>query len=126
MGIFVHIARLLAWILRIGSHLTRVLRTFRATTFGKWLWFHLFLYMGGLIGKMLWLLGVTLVANQFATPVFTGLIAGSLMGLPSEWVSFIGLTKLDQGITIILSAVAIRTVDQIRVQRRRDAWQQPL
>lgn len=119
-------ARLLQLLGGLTRGFAALLRWFRGTKFGAWIWFHLFLYMGGLIGKMLWLLGITLVANEFATPVFTGLIAGQLMGLPSEWVSFIGLTKLDQGITIILSAVAIRMIDQVRVQRRRDAWQTPL
>lgn len=123
LGVLAQIARLVA---AIGRALAAALRWFRGTKFGAWIWFHLFLYLGGLIGKILWLLGITLVANEFATPVFTSLIAGSLMGLPSEWVSFIGLTKLDQGITIVLSAVAIRMVDQVRVKRRRDAWQTPL
>lgn len=123
MPVFALLVKGIAWVIRLGS---TALRLFRGTQFGKWIWFHLFMYAGGLVGKLLWLLGITLVANEFATPVFTSLIAGNLMGLPSEWVSFIGLTKLDQGITIILSAVAIRMLDQVRIKRRRDAWQTPL
>lgn len=121
---------LLLWVVRFAGVITRalgaLLRMFKATRFGQWIWFYLFFYLSGLIGKILWLLGITLVANQFATPYFTGIIAGQMLGMPAEWVSFVGLLKLDQAITVMLSAVAIRMLDQVKIQRRRDAWQAPL
>lgn len=121
---------LLLWVARFAGAITRglgaLLKLFKGTRFGQWLWFYLFFYLSGLIGKILWLLGITLVANQFATPYFTSTIAGYLLGMPAEWVAFVGLVKLDQAITVILSAVAIRMLDQVKVQRRRDAWQTPL
>lgn len=110
----------------IGSGIASLVRGLKASKWGAWLMFSLFTFMGGLIGRLMQLLGITLVANTFATPVFRDLVVGKLLGLPPVWLGFIGLTKVDQAITIILSAVAIRVVDQVRVKRRRDEWQTPL
>lgn len=123
----------LPWLARIGTMLggitrglSAVLRSFKATRFGKWIWFGLFTYMGGVIGRMFQYAGVALVATEFAAPVLTDVVAGHLLGLPPDWVQFIGVTKLDQCITIVLSAVAVRVVDQVQLRRNRDRWQAPL
>lgn len=123
----------LPWLARIGLQVASLgrgmrglLGAFRATRMGKAIWFGLFLYAGGLIGRILQFIGVTLVANEFVTPHLTGLVAGYILGLPPEWVQFIGLTKADQAMTVVFSALVIRTVDQVQVRRRRESWQTPL
>lgn len=110
----------------IARGVTGLLRAIKATRMGRAIWFGLFIYMGGVIGRLLQLVGVTIVANEFATPHLTTLVAGHLLGLPSEWVQFIGLTKADQAMTIVFSALVIRTIDQVSVRRRRESWQTPL
>lgn len=120
------LGKLLLLVAGIGRGLTWLITAFRATRLGKAIWFGLFFYMGGLIGRLFQLAGVTLVANEFVTPHLTNLVAGHILGLPTEWVQFIGLTKADQAMTIVFSALVIRTVDQVQVRRRRESWQTPL
>lgn len=120
------VGKLLLSVAGIGRGVAWLIGAFRASRLGKAIWFGLFFYMGGVVGRLLQLAGVTLVANEFVTPHLTDLVAGRLLGLPPEWVQFIGLTKADQAMTIVFSALVIRTVDQVQVRRRRDSWQTPL
>jgi hypothetical protein len=120
------VGKLLLSVAGIGRGIAALLGAIRATRIGRAIWFGLFVYMGGVIGRMFQLAGVTLVANEFVTPHLTDLVAGRILGLPAEWVQFIGLTKVDQAITIVLSAVAIRTIDQVQIKRHRESWQTPL
>lgn len=120
------IGKLLLGVAGIGRGVAWLVGAFRATRIGKAIWFGLFMYMGGIIGRFFQLAGVTLVANEFVTPHLTSLVAGHIFGLPTEWVQFISLTKADQAMTVVFSALVIRTVDQVQVRRRRESWQTPL
>lgn len=120
------LGRILELIRAIGALIARGFTWIKATTWGQWLIFYLLQYMGGIIGKVLLLLGVTLVVNRWVTPELTPLIANHMLGLPPEWVDLLSLTKIDEAITIVISAIGIGTADRVMVMRRRNAWQQPL
>lgn len=120
------LGRILELVRGIGALIARGFTWIKATTWGQWLIFYLLSFLGGIIGKAFLLLGVTLVVNRFVTPELTPMIANHLLGLPPEWVDLLALTKVDQGITVVLSAIAIGTADRVMVMRKRNAWQQPL
>lgn len=117
---------ILGWIRGIGLLVSRGFTWIKATTWGQWLFFYLLTFMGGIIGRMLSLLGVTLVVNRFLTPSLMPFIANNLLSLPTEWIQFLALTKIDQGITVIMSAMAIAVADKVSVRARRNSWQTPL
>jgi len=110
----------------IGALLLRLFSVLRASKWGQWFTFYLLTYMGGVLGRILLLLGVTLVVNEWLTPEITPLIAQHFLNLPPVWIQLVALTKLDKALTIIISAMAIAVADKVSVQRRRNAWQTPL
>jgi hypothetical protein len=117
---------ILGWVRGIGLLVSRGYSWIKATTWGKWVFFYLLTYMGGIIGRMLTMVGVSLVINQFLTPSLTPFIAGNLLSLPTEWIQLLALTKIDQAITVVMSAMAIAMADKVQVRARRNAWQTPL
>lgn len=114
------------WVRRIGPMLRKIFQAVKGSRFGKWIIFYLFYYMGGLIEKLLKVIGISFVMNKFATPHFTAWFAGKFVGLDPMWVSFLQLVKLDSAITVILSAMAIAAVDNVSVKRRSDDLNSPL
>lgn len=123
MGIFNVITK---WLAAISGWFKILLANVKASKWGQWLWFTLFTWLGGILGRIFTLLGVTLVVNEFVTPELTPIVAGHLLGMPTHWVQLLALTKIDQALTILISAMGIAVADKISVQRRQNAWQQPL
>ncbi len=120
------LGRMLELLRGIGALIARGFTWIKATTWGQWLIFYLLTFLGGIIGKIFLLLGVTLVVNRWVTPELTPMIANHLLGMPPEWIDLLALTKIDQAITIVLSAIGIAMADRVFVRRKRNAWQQPL
>lgn len=123
MGIF---SLILRGIRALFALLAKGFNGLKGTTFGGWLWFTLYTYLGGLIGKLLLLLGVSMVVNQWVTPNLVPYIANDLLAMDPNWVQFMALSKIDQGMTVILSAMGIAVADKISMQRRVGSWQTPL
>lgn len=117
---------LIRLVMSMGGAFARFFAAMRATKWAQWLWFYLFTFLGGLVGKLFTLIGVTLAVNTFAMPAITNLIATRLLGLPAVWVQYLALTNIDKATTIILSALAISVADRVYVARRRASWQTPL
>lgn len=126
MPIIAAVGAILAWIARIGPLLARMWAWFKSTKWGAWLVFTLFTYMGGIIGRIFTFMGITLAVNEFATPTLTQFVAGQLLSMPTVWVQLIALTKVDQALTIMLSAITIAVANKVSIRRRRDSWQTPL
>ena len=120
------LGRLVAFFGNFSGLFLKLFRSLKAAKWSQWLWFYLFTYLGGIIGKVFTLVGVTLAVNEFATPQLTQLVASNLLNLPATWVQLLALTKIDQAITIMMSAMAIAVADRVYVARRRAAWQTPL
>lgn len=117
---------ILGWIRGIGLLVSRGFGWIKATTWGKWVFFYLLTFMGGIIGRIFSLIGLTLMVNSFVTPSLMPFIADNLLNLPTEWIQFLALTKVDQAITVIMSAMAIAMADKMSVTARRNKWQTPL
>ena len=85
-----------------------------------WLWqtfmYYMFFYLGGVIGEVFKFLGIAFVATKFATPVLTDLVASRLLGLPPEWAQMMALSRVDDAITVILSAVVISSSRKVKLQ----------
>lgn len=120
------IGLILGFLRGIGALLLKVFAGLRASKWGTWMMWSLFSFMGGLIGKIFTLLGVSLAVNEWVTPELTPLVSQHLLNLPTEWIQLMALTKIDQALTVIISAIGIATADRVYMTRRRNAWQQPL
>ncbi|TAA08851.1 DUF2523 family protein [Pseudoxanthomonas winnipegensis] len=120
------LVRIGQFLLRIGPLLARLWVWLKASKWAKWLLFYVFSYMGGIIGLVMKWLGISFAVSEWVMPHLTPLISEYLLGLPPDWAAFVGLTKIDVAITIVLSAAAVKASDQIQVKRRRDSWQTPL
>lgn len=113
-------------LLRLGPLIARLWVWLKALKWVRWLWWMLFVNMGGIIGLIMKWLGISFLVTEYAMPHLTPLVSEYLLNLPPDWAQFVALTKIDQAITVVLSAAAIKAADQIQVKRRRDAWQMPL
>lgn len=117
---------ILAWLRRIGPALNRIYSAVKGSRLGKWFIFYFFFYMGGLVEKLVKLIGISFVVNKWVTPNFTSWFAGQFVGLDPRWVAFISIVRLDSAITIILSAMVIASADAMSVRKRSNDLNQPL
>lgn len=105
------------WLPRIGGMVSAVSGWLMARKWGQWLLF----YLGGAVGlwinKLVTFAGVALVANNFAVPPLMQYISGPLLSLPPEWINFLALVKVDQAVTIIVSALAAKSLSSIQVAK---------
>ena len=69
-----------------------------------------------LIVQLLLFFGITMVVNNVAVPEFRNVIVSHITGLPAQWIQFLALTKIDQCITIMLSAFGIVAARKIRLR----------
>lgn len=123
VGVMGQVAKLLRL---IGGFFPKLSGLLSGSRLGQWLWFTFFSYMGGLLGRLFTLLGVTLVVNKFLTPELTPLVADKLLSMPTVWINLLALTKIDQALTVLLSAIVIATADKVMVRKSQLGWQTPL
>lgn len=112
------LARILEVLGKLPGSLGAFFRSVAPKRMGTWLWYMLFTYLGGLVSKIFTLIGVSMVVNEFVTPELTQLVAGQLAGMPSHWVQMLALTKIDQALTVLISAMGIAMASKIQLQRR--------
>lgn len=101
-------------LLRLTTWLTR-------SRWGFALSFFLVSSIWQIIERLLFFIGLSWVATEYAAPEILPMISGPLMGLPPEWTQLMALTKVDQAITILVSAVVTRAISSIRLQRNPQA-----
>lgn len=61
-----------------------------------------------LFGKLFMGLGLAFVIQEFVLPDWVSWIAGLFSGAPSFVLCFLGMMRLDDAITVILSAIAYK------------------
>lgn len=66
--------------------------------------------------QLLLFFGLTLAANKLVLPAFRAEIVSRIGGLPGEWIQFLALCKIDQFITIMLSAFGIVAARKVRLR----------
>lgn len=115
------IMALLRFIPGIGGLLLRLTTWLTKSRWGLALSFFLVSSIWQVIQRILFFIGLSWVATNYASPQILPLITGPLTSLPPEWVQLLALTKVDQAITIIVSAVVTRAISSIRLQRNPNA-----
>lgn len=115
------IMALLRFIPGIGGLLLRLTTWLTKSRWGLALSFFLVSSIWQVIQRILFFIGLSWVATNYASPQILPLITGPLTSLPPEWLQLLALTKVDQAITIIVSAVVTRAISSIRLQRNPNA-----
>lgn len=101
----------------IGKQITGIIGWLAQRKWGQWLMFYLAAGVGMWIQKIVTFLGVSFVATEYAMPALLPYITGPLLGMPEQWQGFLGLTRVDQAISIVLSAVVVRAASTIKFTR---------
>ena len=115
------IMALLRFIPGMGRLLLRLTTWLTKSRWGLALSFFLVSSVWQIIERILFFIGLSWVATQYAAPQVLPLISGPLLGLPPEWVQLLALTRIDEAITIVVSAVVTRAISSIRLQRNPQA-----
>lgn len=124
MGILLRF--ILNWVRSIGRLVGYIFRAVKGSRLGAWVMFFVLSYADSLVKKVLGLLGISFVVNKWVTPQLRQWIVERFLGLDPKWSAFVGIVKLDQAITILLSAIAIAAASRMAVERRKDHINQPL
>lgn len=112
---------LLARIPGIATLFLRLTTWLTQRKWGLWLTFFIMSAAGQFIGKLLTWAGVYFVSSEFATPHMIPLVSGPLLGMPSPFPELLGLTKIDQAATVIMSAIAAKLISKIQIRRNPQA-----
>lgn len=120
------LSRIFFWIRGIGRLGGRLFTMLKGSRYFKWLFYGFLFYADKLVGKIMMLLGVSFVVNKFVTPSLTSFFLGKFAGLNPVMLAFVGMLRLDQAITVIMSAAAIAAASSMRAARRSDVLNQPL
>lgn len=105
----------------IGRMLVAITGWLARRKWGQWLMFYLVTGLGTWIEKLLTFAGLMLVSNEFVTPELLPFVTGPLLGMPDPFPQLLALTKIDQAITILISAVVTKAASSIRISRNPSA-----
>lgn len=122
-------SQLFGLLLKMFPALVRVITSMRTWLLGRkwgaWLIFYLAGAVGLFIKKVFEFLAISFVAYNWVTPTLVGYVSGPLLGMPPVWQSFMSMTRIDDAITVILSAVIYRMSTSFRVEKKASSpfWQ---
>jgi hypothetical protein len=86
------------------------------TRFGNFLMQALAGTVGAVLVRVLTFTGLSLVAYNFGTPLLVQYVAGPMLGLPSDWQAFLSMTRIDDALTVMLSALAFRASMAVKLK----------
>lgn len=109
--------RILATIPGLLRSLTSLRTWLLGRKWGWWLVFYLSTWVGTLIQKCIYFLGISFVAFTFATPVIVDMVAGPMLGMPDHWQAFLSMTRIDDALTVMVSAIVYRMSTSFKVER---------
>lgn len=89
---------------------------------GNWLMYYLGGSVGSFIKRAMEFLGISYVAYTWGAPALTQYVAGPLLGLPTDYQQLLSMTRLDDAITVMLSAVIYRVSLAVTVTRNPTWW----
>ena len=69
-----------------------------------------------LVIQLLLFFGLTMAVNNIAVPAFRAEIVSRVGAVPATWINYMALCKIDQFITILLSAFAIVAARRVRLR----------
>lgn len=105
----------------IGTAMMRLSTWLTQRKWGQWLMFYVVGSLGLYIQKIIAFLGVYLVSSEYATPALLPLVTGPMLGMPEPFPELLALTKIDKGITVILSAIVVQAASRIKIARNPQA-----
>lgn len=120
------LSRIFYWLRGSGRLLGRLFTMLKGSRYFKWFFFYVLFFLDRIIGKIAMLLGVSFVVNKYVTPNLTSWFMGKFSGMSQVMLAFAGMLRIDQAMTVIISAAAIAAASNMRVQRRRDVLNTPL
>ena len=120
------LSRIFYWVRGSGRLLGRLFTMLKGSRYFKWGIFYLLYMLDKFIGKAIMLLGVSFVTNKFVTPNLVSFFSSKFSGMSEIMLAFAGMLRIDQAITVVMSAAVIAAASNMRVQRRSDALNQPL
>lgn len=112
---------LLTWIPGIARLLLALTTWLTRRKWGLWLSFFLSSAAWAFVEKLIGFAGVMFVSNTIGVPELLPYVSGPLLGMPSPFPELLALTKIDKAATIILSAVVVKLVSSIKIQRKPGA-----
>lgn len=112
---------LLAWIPGIARLLLVLTTWLTKRQWGLWLVFFLSSAAWAFVEKLIAFAGIMFVSNSLGVSQLLPYVSGPLLGMPSPFPELLALTKIDKAATIILSAVVVKMVSSIKIQRRPGA-----
>ncbi len=112
---------LLAWIPGIARLLLALTTWLTTRKWGLWLVFFLSSAAWAFIEKLIAFAGIMFVSNSLGVSQLLPYVSGPLLGMPSPFPELLALTKIDKAATIILSAVVVKLVSSIKIQRKPGA-----
>lgn len=69
-----------------------------------------------LVIQLLLFFGLTMAVNNIAVPAFREEIVSRVSAVPAAWINYMALCRIDQFITILLSAFAIVAARRVRLR----------
>lgn len=118
MGLLFRIGALVPFIAR---WLTVISGWLAERKWGQWLLFYLASALPWMIDKVISFFGVKFVSDNFLVPGLMPLITDQFLALPSDWKAYMGLARVDEALSILVSALVIRVAYSIRIQRTPNA-----
>lgn len=109
---------LLAWIPGIARLLLALTTWLTQRKWGLWLVFFLSSAAWAFIEKLIAFAGIMFVSNSIGVSQLLPYVSGPLLGMPSPFPELLALTKIDKAATIILSAIVVKLVSSIKIQRK--------
>lgn len=90
----------------------------------EWLWSHaklligifistLALKSGGIVGRIFGTLGLAFISYHYVMPELRSYMGGLFSALSAEVYNLVTYTKVDQGVTLILSAGAVKMTSKL-------------
>lgn len=112
---------LLTWIPGISRLLLALTTWLTRRKWGLWLSFFLSSAAWAFVEKLIGFAGIMFVSNSLGVSELLPYVSGPLLGMPSPFPELLALTKIDKAATIILSAIVVKLVSSIKIQRKPGA-----
>lgn len=112
---------LLTWIPGISRLLLALTTWLTRRKWGLWLSFFLSSAAWAFVEKLIGFAGIMFVSNTLGVSELLPYVSGPLLGMPSPFPELLALTKIDKAATIILSAIVVKLVSSIKIQRKPGA-----
>lgn len=86
--------------------------------FVAWLLWGIGSMLASWLGRVLFTLGLSIVASEWATPSFMAMIQAQTSGITGDILAFIAWLRVDDFIAVVITAVGIRKASEVSIRKR--------